>query len=262
MGNFYTDAAAIAASLRLAPDTTLSVLANAGDQSITLESTQNASGNALYPGMSLALDYYLGQGREVVTIDSVAGLTINLTSPLRFIHRIGSPVKEVSAINNAVGAGSRLVDDACSTAPGAFALQSYTETLLGNVDSKGRVFVGVTGRNVTLVSSFSWQESPLDTPIVVPVNQLTFDDYQMYAWDSAPRRAVKNLLVNVSYSAGFDPLPDDIVSAATVGGARLFKSGEAGFSDVIGNSDLGILSYKKVLPPDILLMLKHWKRWS
>lgn len=263
----YTDAAAVAAALRLSPDTTLAAPVSVGDQSISISANQVAGDSGIYPGMYLALDHFNLQTREVVQVtDAVTGVgpyTVPVTATVN-AHVNGSPVKEVSALQDVVDAGSRLWDDACFTKPGAFAEQTWTETLVGQGTSDGRLFLLGSGRNITAVTSLQWQANPSGSVFALDPTQCTFDDYQLWAWapQALPWPFNKNVYVTVTYTAGYNPLPGDIVRASTVLAARLYKEGDSGFSDVTANTDLGMLQYKKGIPGDIALMAKRWRRWT
>lgn len=274
----YTDAARVAASLRLVPDTTLVAVCVAGAGTISVASVTSAGGVALYPGMSLALDQYNPGLREVVQINGqVTGTgpyTVPIT-PTLYAHGQGAPVKEVSAIGDVIGAASRMVDDATFTVAGAFAQQSWTETVEGQATTDGRIFALVSGRGVSAVSSFTWQGSPTDAAITIQAPSITWDDYRIYGWPggapvtstgswagTTPYPHYKSLYVTVSYTAGYSPIPDDLARSATVLAARLFKEGDTGFSDVLANQDLGILQYKKGIPRDVEVLLRPWKRWT
>ncbi|QQE80928.1 hypothetical protein [Alicyclobacillus sp. SO9] len=272
----YTGAAAIAAALRLQPDTTLSSAASSTTQTIEIAANQVASGNGLYPGMYLALDYFNPAVAETVQITGAITGTGPYTVPVTALvndHVVGAPVKEVSAIESVADAGSRLWDDACFTEPGAFAYQTVTETARGIAMTNGNILIQVKGRNVTSVSSLTWQYGPGDTAFTVEPSQCEFDDYQITAWGpsttstpgfngSVPAPYAKHLIVNVTYTSGYNPLPADIVRASTVLAARLFKEGDTGFSDVTANAELGMLQFKKGIPTDVAIMAKRWRRWT
>jgi len=274
----YTDAAAVAAALRLAPDTTLIAPVAVGDMSISVSSNQNASGLGIYPGMWMALDQYnLGARESVQVTGEVTGTgpyTVPITAAAN-AHVQGAPVKEVSALQDVVDAGSRLWDDATYTAPGAFVQQQWTETVEGQATNDGRILVRVSGRNVQNIVSMAaygpnpasistWHTNPNNVPTYsFDTTDCTFDDYQIWIWPTnMPSSFLKHLIVSVTYNSGYEPLPSDIVRASTVLAARLYKEGDSGFSDVLANTDMGILQYKKGIPGDIALMAKRWRRWT
>ncbi|WDL97804.1 hypothetical protein [Alicyclobacillus sp. ALC3] len=270
----YTDAAAVAAALRLAPDTTLASEVGVGATSLALTSDQVAGASGLYVGQYLALDQYNLAVREVVQITGAITGTGPYTVPVTATtqaHVADAPVKEVSALQDVVGAGSRLWDDATYTAAGAFGQQTITETVRGIATTDGCILVQVTGRNVTGVSAISWQYAPGGQSFMLDPTVCTFDDYQVYAsWSSnsnststaMPEPWQKHLVVTITYTSGYNPLPSDIVRASTVLAARLYKEGDSGFSDVLANTDMGLLQYKKGIPGDIDIMARRWRRWT
>lgn len=274
----YTDAATVAAALRLQPDTTLSAGAAVGATQISVQADTIAGGMQLYPGMALALDQFNPGLREVATIGApVTGTgpyVVPLAAALVNGHGVGAPVKEVSAIDEVVAAASRMVDDATFSAAGAFAQQSWTETRIGQARTDGSLFVEVSGRGVTAVTAFSWTYYPGGAALVVDPAAVRFDDYALVALPNAIINsdgvvstlpldpANKEVQVTVTYTAGYAPLPADLARVATVLAARLFKEGDTGFSDVVGSTELGVVSYKKGMPGDLAVMLKPWRRWS
>lgn len=263
----YTDAAAIAAALRLAPDTILATPAGVSAVSLSLTANQVAGFGGIFTGMYLALDQFSSAVREVVQVTGIVTGTgpyaVPVTATL-FAHGQGAPVKEVSQLQDVVGVASRMVDDATFTAPGAFGAQTLTETISSQGLSDGRLFTRVTGRNVTAITAIAWRFTPSDVLITLDSTQCTFDDYQVWSWpyQALPWSFNKDVLVTLTYTSGYNPIPDDLKRAAAVIGARMFKEGDTGFSDVIGNSDMGLLQYKKGIPGDIALMLKPWRRWT
>lgn|GEM_PF-3537357 len=273
----YTDAATVAAALRLPPDTSLAVQAQAGAAQIVLMAMTAAGGVPFYPGMSLALDQYNPGAREVVQITGPATGTGPYTVPVTALantHPTGAPVKECSAIQDVVAAASRMVDDTTFCVPGAYAQQAWTETVEGQATVDGRLAARVSGRNVTAVSALSWVLNPQDAAQVADLTAINWDDYTITLWPSASRTAngeplapppdpaQKRVLVTVSYTAGYSPLPPDLARAATVLAARMFKEGDSGFSDTVGNLVDGTLTFKKGIPNDVALILRPWRRWS
>lgn len=262
----YVDASAVVAVLpSMQPDTTLSSAAIAGATQIEIVASAVPNGD-LYPGMYLALDQFNPGTRETVqvtgAITGAGPYTVPVTA-LTNAHAAGAPVKECSGIQGTVLAASRFIDDFTWSKPSAFAEQTWTETVEGNT-LDGRLVVSVSGRNVTAVSAFSWVCRPTDDATVVATDQLVFRDFVIEAYppDVPAWNSAKRLLVAVTYTAGYATaaMPSDIVRAATVMAARLWKEGESGFSDVVGSPDLGALLYKKGVPPDVAAMLMPWRR--
>lgn len=273
----YTDAASVAAALRMPPDTALVGATSAGATTLQIAANQTAT-SALYPGMSLALDQFNPARRETVQITAPVTGTGPYAVPVTATvndHGDGAPVKEASAIADVVSAASRMIDDATYTSPGAFSQQSWTETVLGQGTPDRRLFFEVQGRNITSISSVSWQGNPGDNAVALQPSQCQFDDFQVWVYPGfygtpqdvgpvgmTPPPFAKHVIVQVTYEAGYSPIPGDLQRAATVLAARLFKAGDTGFSDVLANAEMGLLQYKKGIPGDIAVILRPWRRWA
>lgn len=270
----YLDAATVVAALREAPDTTLAASATVGATNLSLQSNLTADQTPIYPGMSLALDQYVAGLRETVTVTGAVTGTGPFTVPvstLAYAHVAGVPVKECSRFLDVIGAASRLVDDFCYTAAGAFAQQSWTETVMGQMQTDGRLYARVSGRNATAVSSFAWATDDGSSGTVAPSN-LRLDDYHVWALpltattsnpstDGLPDGPHwKNVTVTITYTAGYSPIPDDLARSAAIIAARLYKESEAGFADVTGSAETGVLEYRKAIPVHVRAMLTPWRR--
>lgn len=272
----YTDASSVAAILQLAPDTTLSAAIAVGATTLTLASATTATGISLYPGMLLALDFYNPAVRESVTITGPISGTGPYTVPISATaqaHSAGAPIKEVSALQEVVEPASRMIDDATFSAPGAFAEQTWTETTRGQGTPDGWLFFEVSGRGIQNISAVQWQSAPNGPIITLDPTRCIYDDYRVWAYPASggttagyngftPSPYDKQVIVTVTYTAGYNPVPADLGRAATVLAARLYKEGQTGFSDVLGNADMGLLQFKKGIPSDVAVMLKPWRRWS
>jgi len=273
----YTDASAVAAILRLRPDTQLASAVAAGAESISLSDVSLPGGLTMWQGMSLALDQFNPALRETVTITGAitgSGPYTVPTTALQYAHGASAPVKEVSDLADVVGAASRMVDDVCQTAPGAFAQQTWTETVDGQSQTDGSLLVQVSGRNVQSVTSLAWaygagqDQNPVDTSAV------EIHDYQLIADPSALVTtsglvstipldpSLKRVQVTVTYVAGYSPIPDDLQMATRILAARLRAAGETGFSDVVGDSAMGTQTFRRGVPADVRAMLRPWMRWS
>jgi len=66
--------------------------------------------------------------------------------------------------------------------------------------------------------------------------------------------------VKISFTGGFNPLPDDLVNAATLLTIRFYKEVKTGLSDSIGIAELGMLQYTKAFPERLAAMLKPYRR--
>lgn len=276
----YTDAAAVAAALRLAPDTTLATAAASGATILNLTGKLTADQTPIYPGMTLALDQFAPVVREVVTVTGAvtgSGPYAVPVSSLANAHVAGSPVKEASRFSDVIDAASGMVDAICQQTAGAFAAQSWTETVWAQVQDDGRLHCFVTGRNVTAFTSYAWS---LDDGIsgTVDPSLLLWRDFEVWArpltaagvspsatqaTSTLPTWAYrKQIPVTVTYTAGYASMPADIAQSAAILAARLFKEGDAGFSDITGNPQTGTFSFGRAVPKHVEVMLLPRRRWG
>jgi hypothetical protein len=160
-------------------------------------------------------------------------------------------------MTDVVPAASRIWDD-LTFYRNTFDLTTVTETLKGYIDTDGLLYVAVTKPIIQSVSALSFIVLPGDTPTIVGLTAIDFDGYTIRGNVGFPQQKIT---ATVTYSGGFDPIPADIQRATTVLACRLWKEKDSGFSDVIGNSELGILQYKKGIPSGIEAVVKHYKRW-
>lgn len=280
MATFYTDAATVAAALRMSPDTSLSLACAAGATALTVESNMTPDQTPLYVGMSLTLDQYNPTLRETVTVAGVVTGTGPYTVPVSATanaHVQGAPVKETSRLADVIGAASALVDAFCWQEAGAFASQAWTETMRGQVQDDGRLYCAVTGRIISAVTAYAWKTDNGDSGTVDP-SLLIWDDYQLWALPlseagTGPTTAqlastlpaspsLKNVLVTVSYTAGYATIPADIARSAAIVAARLYKENDAGFSDITGSATTGTFQYSKAVPKHVEVMLLPRRRWA
>lgn len=260
----YTDAAAVAADLDLAPDTQLAAPVAAGATTLSVASTTLAGGRTLYVGMSLALDQFNPAVREVVQVTGAATgggpYTVPVT-PVANAHPAGAPVRECSTLVPVVTAACRLVDDLCRQPPQAFGPgpQTLTETVEGFPLPDGSVRLLASGRNLQSIQSATWVVDPAtDQP--QPVTSFRLDDYVVTVYGVALFPVFKRALFTLTYTYGFAPIPADITRAGTVLAARLWKERESGYADVVGTAETGILQYKRGVPKEVELLLARWKR--
>lgn len=63
--------------------------------------------------------------------------------------------------------------------------------------------------------------------------------------------------VRVTARWGYAPTVPDVIRQATITQvARWYKRGQSAWADTLANEDLGLLSYRKVMDPDVVLMLE------
>ncbi len=247
----YTNEAMMAGALNLQPDGALGAATLIGANSIQYSGT-------LYPGQTLAIDYFNPGTREVAVVQSVTGSTVNLVNPLANAHAQGAPVKEVSSMTDVVPAASRYFDDVCY-AQNSFDLESVTETRNGIVDREGNLVVSISKYRAQSIESLSFVQILGDTPtLILPAYIDISNKFFLRAQVGLP---MCNVQATITYTGGLSPIPGDIQRATTALACRMWKEKDSGFSDVIGNSDLGVLQYKKGLPNDVALIVKHYYRW-
>lgn len=247
----YTSEAMMAAALNLPPDFTITTATVAGANTLQI------SGGTIYPGQTLAIDYFATTTREVATIQSINGTAITLTTNLLNPHPQGAAVKEVTSMTDVVPAASRMWDDICQ-AWNTFDQESVTETRSGVIDKDGFLIVTVSKPTIQSVSALSFVRYPGDTPTTIDTSLIDFERY--FIRGNASILPTK-ITVTMTYVGGYNPIPGDIQRATTILACRLWKEKDSGFSDVIGNSELGLLQYKKGVPNDVEMIAKHYRRW-
>lgn len=248
----YTNEAMMAAALNLQPDGAI------GSATLADANIIQLSGVTLYPGQTLAIDYFSPPTREVATVQSVNGQTVTLMGNLMNAHPQGAPVKEVTSMTDVVSAASRYFDDVCY-AQNSFDLEQVTETRNGIVDKDGNLIVSISKILAQSISSLSYVQFIGDTPTtIVPADVDISNRFFVLAQVGLP---MGNIQATITYTGGLNPIPGDIQRATTVLACRMWKEKDSGFSDVIGSSDTGILQYKKGLPNDVALIVKHYQRW-
>ncbi len=156
---------------------------------------------------------------------------------------------------------SRVLDNYCQH-PLNFIQESITETVRAKVDNTGALLAPAGKPIVTAVTSFGWTTSPSIAPNPINPSLLWIDNnYVVVAPDvDLSKLRGQRIRVTMTYTGGYNPLPDDIVHSAIVLAARFFKEKDAGFSDMVGVEGLGILQYAKVMPREIKQVLDNWKR--
>lgn len=257
----YCNESQVASALGMNPTGNLTNAVTAGSITIVI------TGATCYPGQRLALDYFQDDTvGEVVFIASVAGTTYTLVNPTLNAHVQGAPIVEVTAITKTLASASRMIDDMTYYTGVGFNQETRTESVKGYIQADGNILIPAKKPIIQSVTSLSIQNTPLDAPVSVPVANLDIDGYNITAYAQntsyVPPLMARQVKVSLTYVGGFNPLPDDIVRCAVVLAARFFKEKDSGFSDAIGNSDLGIMQYKKGAPAEVMAMLKNYIRFT
>lgn len=252
----YTDIARVARALTMQVPEFLTVTVSIGTQSITV----NQVPTDLQVGMSLLIDGNNPSNFETVTITSINGLVLGITA-LTNNHVANAPIINVTQLNDFIGPASRFVDNVTNYDVG-LGYESITETKEAYINRQGLISVPLSKPVVILsdVISATFQPTPLDTPDTLNLTQAWIKDKYFLQAVQPNNYSVRSGLVNVQYSGGFKTIPDDIVQATTAMVARFYKEKDSGYSDVIGMTDTGIMSYKKAMPADVAKILQNYKR--
>jgi hypothetical protein len=264
MTTLYTDAATVAAALNMNPEATLSGPVVAGANTLTV----SAVPSTWAVGMYLALDYFNPGTREVVQINGVpSGANVPITPTLND-HVSGAPIAECSGIQDAIASACAAIDDFCyMRVQGAFAEQMLTESITAYIDNDGWLVIpcSLPKPQVNSIAALSYQPTPVDpvTTFSLPPQAWVENTYLLRVGGSnmSPVQG-REVMATLTYTGGYSPLPSDIARAALALAARFYKEKDSGFSDTIGSADLGTLTYKKDIPSDIKMMLRHHVRYA
>lgn len=255
----YCNEAQVAAALNMNPTSSLSAPANAGTNVL------NVQGGTWYPGQRVAIDHFQDDAvAEVALIQSVSGNQLTLSANLANNHVLGAPVVEVTAINKVLASASRMVDSITYYENVGFNQETLTETSIGYVQSDGSIYFTAKKPTVQSISSITVKNTAIDTPVSISTGNWDIDGYTVNAYvqnsEYVPPMLSKQVCVTMNYTGGYSSLPDAIVRAAVVFAARFFKEKDSGFSDMIGNTDLGIMQYKKGVPAEVQALIKPYIR--
>jgi hypothetical protein len=256
----YCNEAQVASALNLPPTGTLAspVIVGATTISITTSGTY-------YPGQRLALDHFQDDTvGEVVFIKSISGTTYTLVSPAINAHVAGAPIVEVTAITKVLASASRSVDDLTYYTNVGFNQETVTDNIRAYIQNDGNILIPAKKPIVNSVTSLIIQNTPIDIAYSIPIGNLDINGYIVTAYIAntayVPPVSSREVRATLVYSGGYNTLPSDIVRSAIVLAARFYKEKDSGFSDVIGNVDLGIMQYKKGAPAEVMAMLKNYIR--
>lgn len=256
----YTDTGKVVEALAFQSPETLNTAANAGDTSITIAQSLPPDWQV---GATLVIDPHNPTLREAVMITNPpSGSTIPVEA-LTNSHVAGAPVVNATIVNEYVGPASRWFESMTFT-PAGFGYEPYTDTKEAYVTNHGTIRVPLSKPKVAVadVTSVTFQTSVFDDVRTLDLTKAWIqDDYFLEIGLSYPPYTRQGQAV-VQYSGGYQTLPDDLTNAVTILAARLYKIRDSGYSDVIGNSDLGILEYKKQIPSDVATIIRRYRRWT
>lgn len=258
-GVLYTDTGKVAQALAFQSPETLNGAVVAGATSITISSTLPQDWTI---GSTLILDVNNPSLRETVTISNISGNTL-MVSALANAHVAGSPVVNGTLVANYVSAASRWFDDATYNQSG-IGFESVVDTKMGYLDNDGTLLIPLSKPVVLMqnVTSVTFQSTVLDPVDTLDITKAWIESKYMLRIAVLNSYNVRNGMATVSYSGGYNPIPDDIVQACTVIAARMYKQRDSGYSDVIGSSDTGIMQYTKAVPPDVKIIVNKYRRWT
>lgn len=253
----YTDVGRVARALAIQAPELLTVAVSSGITSLTL----NQVPTDWQVGMSLLIDGNNPTNFETVTITGINGLIVNVTA-LKNNHVINAPLVNITQLNDFIGPASRWFDGATNTSAG-FAYESVTETKEAYINRDGYIVVPLSKPLVKIsdVVSATFQPTPLDAADNLNLNQGWIKNNYFLEVVAPNTYFPRRGMITIKYSGGFNLIPDDIVQAVTVMAARFYKEKDSGYSDVIGTSDIGIMSYKKAMPADVKVVVQNYKRW-
>lgn len=158
---------------------------------------------------------------------------------------------------------SRAIDRFCAGVVGSdnyFARETLTdEPLPGVVSADGKLYCWPRKPVVESVNALAYRFNPRETWVSLAAEYAEMDGYTVSIW-GVPSRGRGMARVKISFTGGFDPLPDDLVNAAVLLTVRFYKEIKSGLTDSIGVAELGTLQYTKALPARVVEMLRPYKR--
>lgn len=154
---------------------------------------------------------------------------------------------------------SRTIDRYCAGVgyDNYFVKETLTVTIPGRVSADGRLICWLQKPVVESVSSLEYRYSPRENWQVLDVSGLQINGYSVSGVGLFSKGTVH---VKIIFTGGFDPLPDDLINAATLLTVRFYREIKSGLTDSIGVAELGMLQYTKALPERLLAMLRPYKR--
>jgi hypothetical protein len=253
----YTDTGRVAQALAFQSPETLNGAVAVGATSITLNTTIPADWTI---GSTLILDVNNPTLRETVTISAISGNTLTV-SAVKNAHVTGSPVVNGTIVSNYVSPASRWFDTATFNKNG-FGYETVTDTKTAYIDNYGIITVPLSKPTVDIdnVVSATFRSTVWDTPDTLDLTKAWIEDKYFLKIASANCYTKRTGMAVVTYSGGYNPIPDDITQAVTVMAARFYKERDSGYSDVIGSPETGIMQYQKAAPADVWIVIDKYTR--
>lgn len=272
----YTDTGKVATALAVQAPEILSSSASAGDTQIAVSTLLNnntipqyGDSPQLMPndwqvGTRLIIDANNADTYEVCTITGqLEGNTVKITA-LRYAHARGTTIMNGTQIERYVPAASRWMDTQTFYKDYGLSYEEVTEEKEGYINNNGILVVPLS-KPVVKISDV--QNITFKYSLVLPSDTLNLQYARIrnnYFLEIMPNQVynVRNGMATITYSGGYNPIPDDIIMATTVMAARFYKERDSGYSDAVGSSDLGIITYKKACPSDVKAVIQRYRRWT
>lgn len=153
---------------------------------------------------------------------------------------------------------SRAIDRYCGGVDNYFIKETLSNVILrGYVSGDGVLWCWPPKPVIESVSYLAYRFSPHES--WRELDPAKADIFKMsVSWNGVDGQG--RVQVNLSFTGGFSPLPDDLINAATLLSVRLYKEVKSGLSDSIGVAELGMMQYTKAFPERMVAMLKPYKR--
>lgn len=239
----------------------------AGTDALPAGSTQITVNQAIpttwQVGDTLAIDANNEMSFEIVTITAIPSTTSFNVSALTKNHALGAPVVNATAVVPYPSAASRWFDTITYNQSGV-GYEAITDKKTAYIDNDGFITIPLSKPIVKIedVQSISFQSSPLEPVDTLDISKAWIEDNYFLIVAAQRTYLRKNGMANVTYSGGFNPVPDDIVQAVTVMAARFYKERDSGYSDVIASTETGVLQYQKAMPADVKMVVDKYRRWT
>lgn len=156
---------------------------------------------------------------------------------------------------------SRAVDRLCAGFVGSddyFTHDETTDEILTGIVLANKLFCWPRKPKVESVSALAYRFDAREDWLSLAAAYTELSGYTVSIWGVPGQN--RRAQVKISYTGGFDPLPDDLVNAVTLLAVRFYKEIKSGLTDSIGIAELGTLQYTKALPARVVEMLRPYKR--
>lgn len=157
---------------------------------------------------------------------------------------------------------SRAIDRFCAgtvNSENYFVRETLSDVYLsGLVSEDGKLLCCPMKPVVESVSALAYRATPREAWRALDVLSVEIDGYMVSV--QGVLVGSRQVWVRISFTGGFNPLPDDLVNAATLLAVRFYREVKSGLGDSIGVAELGTLTYTKAFPVRVIEMLKPYKR--